>query len=86
MSGQLVDDVTTHPAFHPTARSFAMIYDRKRAAENRDVMTCEENGEPSRLFPAAAIARRPRAAARDHRRIASWTARSSTAVTIFRAM
>ena len=45
VGGELVDDVTTHPAFRNAARSFAMIYDRKRAAENRDVMTCEENGE-----------------------------------------
>ena len=40
-----VDDVTTHPAFRNAARSFAMIYDRKRAVENRAMMTFEEDGE-----------------------------------------
>jgi 4-hydroxyphenylacetate 3-monooxygenase len=41
IGGELVEDVTTHPAFRNAARSFAMIYDRKRAPENRDVMTFE---------------------------------------------
>ena len=39
------DDVTTHPAFRNTARSFSDIYDRKRAPEHIDVMSYEENGE-----------------------------------------
>ena len=42
---EVVEDVTSHPAFRNAARSFAMIYDRKRAPENRDVMTFEEDGE-----------------------------------------
>ena len=45
VGSELVEDVTTHPAFHNAARSFAMIYDRKRAPENRDVMTFEEDEE-----------------------------------------
>ena len=45
VGSELVDDVTTHPAFRNAARSFALIYDRKRAAENRAVMTFEEDGE-----------------------------------------
>src|SRR5262245_28655887 len=45
VGGERVDDVTTHPAFRNAARSFAMIYERKRAPENRDVMTFEEEGE-----------------------------------------
>ncbi len=45
VGGELVEDVTTHPAFRNAAQSFAMIYDRKRAPENRDVMTFEEDGE-----------------------------------------
>ena len=35
-AAELVEDVTTHPAFSQRfAPSFAMIYDRKRAPENR---------------------------------------------------
>jgi hypothetical protein len=60
VGSELVEDVTTHPAFRNAARSFAMIYDCKRASENRDVMTCEED-----LLPAAALTRGPRAPARD---------------------
>src|SRR2546430_17703494 len=45
VGGELVEDVTRHPAFRNAARSFAMIYDRKRAPENRDVMTFEDDGE-----------------------------------------
>src|SRR5262245_24795551 len=45
VGGELVKDVTTHPAFRNAARSFATIYDRKRAPENRDVMSFEEDGE-----------------------------------------
>ena len=45
VGGELVEDVTTHPAFRNAARSFAMIYDRKRNLENRDLMTFEEDGE-----------------------------------------
>jgi aromatic ring hydroxylase len=45
VGGELVEDVTAHPAFRNAARSFAMIYDRKRNPENRDLMTFEEDGE-----------------------------------------
>jgi 4-hydroxyphenylacetate 3-monooxygenase len=45
IGGELVEDVTTHPAFRNAAQSFAMIYDRKRDPENRDLMTFEEDGE-----------------------------------------
>ena len=38
VGGELVEDVTTHPAFCNAARTIAMIYDRKRAPEDRDVM------------------------------------------------
>ena len=31
VGSELVEDVTTHPAFRNAAHSFAMIYDRKRA-------------------------------------------------------
>lgn len=69
-----VDDVTAHPAFRNAARSFAMIYDRKRAAENRDVMTFEEDGE---TFSTYFLLPRTREDLwrrfETHRRIASWT-------------
>ena len=42
---ELVGDVTTHPAFRNAAATLGMIYDRKNAAENRDVMVSEEDGE-----------------------------------------
>ena len=45
IGGEVVEDVTAHPAFRNAARSFAMIYDRKRDPENRDFMTFEEDGE-----------------------------------------
>jgi 4-hydroxyphenylacetate 3-hydroxylase N terminal len=48
VGSELVEDVTTHPAFRNAAHSFALIYDRKRAPENHDIMTFEEDGEPSR--------------------------------------
>ena len=40
---ELVEDVTTHPAFRNAAESFAMIYDRKRDPENVDVMAYEDD-------------------------------------------
>ena len=74
IGGELVDDVTAHPAFRNAARSFAAIYERKRAPENRDVMTFEEDGETFSsyfLLPKTRedLARR----FETHRRIASWT-------------
>jgi 4-hydroxyphenylacetate 3-monooxygenase len=74
IGGELVDDVTTHPAFRNAAQSFAMIYDRKRAPENRDVMTFEEDGETFSAY--FLLPRTPEDLQRrfeTHRRIASWT-------------
>lgn len=45
IGSERVDDVTTHPAFRNAAQTLATIYDRKRAPENREVMTCEGYGE-----------------------------------------
>ena len=42
---ELVDDVTTHPAFAAAARTVAAIYDMKRAPENLEITSYEENGE-----------------------------------------
>ena len=74
VGSELVDDVTTHPAFRNAAHSFAMIYDRKRAPENREVMTFEEDGE---TFSSYFLLPRNREDLQKrfetHRRIASWT-------------
>ncbi len=45
IGGERVDDVTTHPAFAAAARTVAAIYDMKRAPENLDVTSYEEDGE-----------------------------------------
>ena len=69
-----VDDVTSHPAFRNAAGSFAMIYDRKRAPEERGLMVCEEDGDE---FSSYFVMPRSRADLErrfeTHRRIASWT-------------
>jgi len=41
MDGELVKDVTTHPAFRRSIASIAKMYDFQSAAENRDLMTFE---------------------------------------------
>ncbi|MEA2979221.1 MAG: 4-hydroxyphenylacetate 3-monooxygenase [Alphaproteobacteria bacterium] len=74
LGSELVRDVTTHPAFRNTARSFADIYDRKRAAENIDSMSYEENGERYSgwyLKPLDRDGLRKRS--ESHRRTAAWT-------------
>jgi len=45
IGGELVEDVTAHPAFRNAAQSFAMIFNGKSAPENRDLMTFEEDAE-----------------------------------------
>src|SRR3954464_12608993 len=74
VGGELVEDVTAHPAFRNAAHSFAMIYDRKRAPENRAVMTVEEDGE---TFSSYFLLPRTREDLllrfETHRRIAAWT-------------
>ena len=44
VGGERVEDVTTHPAFRNAARSFAMIYDRKRAAALADEQFTDLHG------------------------------------------
>ena len=74
IGGELVEDVTAHPAFRNAAHSFAMIYDRKRAPENRDVMTFEEDGETfSTYFLLPRTREDLQRRFETHRRIASWT-------------
>ncbi len=74
LGGERVDDVTTHPAFRNAARSFAMIYDRKRTPENREVMTFEEDGDTySSYFLLPKTREDLHKRFETHRRIASWT-------------
>ena len=69
-----IDDVTMHPAFRNAAHSFAAIYDRKRAPENRDVMTFEEDGDTySCYFLLPKTREQLLQRFETHRRIASWT-------------
>ena len=74
LGGERVRDVTAHPAFRNAAHSFAAIYDAKRAPENADVMTFEEDGERFSayfLMPRTRedLARRTET----HRRVARWS-------------
>jgi 4-hydroxyphenylacetate 3-monooxygenase len=74
VGGDLVTDVTTHPAFRNTARSFADIYDRKRSAEHIEATSFEEGGQRYSgwyLRPKDRDGLRKRA--ETHRRVASWT-------------
>ncbi len=74
IGGERVEDVTTHPAFRNAARTLAMIYDRKRAPENRAVMAFDEDGD---TFSTYFLLPRGRDDLQrrfeTHRRIASWT-------------
>lgn len=45
VGSEKITDVTTHPAFAKAARTVAQMYEAKRAPENRDLFTFEENGE-----------------------------------------
>jgi len=74
IGSELVEDVTAHPAFRNAAKSFADIYDRKSAPENRDVMVCEEDGDTfSTYFQLPRTREDLQRRFETHRRIASWT-------------
>ena len=45
IGGEKVEDVTTHPAFAMAAQTVADMYDAKRASENLDTYSFEEDGE-----------------------------------------
>ncbi|MFT5438750.1 MAG: 4-hydroxyphenylacetate 3-monooxygenase [Alphaproteobacteria bacterium] len=74
IGGEAVDDVTTHDAFRNAAKTFAMLYDRKKAEENLDVMSFEEDGE---RFSSWFLMPRTRddllKRTETHRRIAQWS-------------
>src|SRR5262245_30675215 len=74
LGSELVKDVTEHPAFRNTARSFANLFDRKRDPEHVDEMSYVENGE---RFPIWFLKARSQDDLRrrmaGHRRIAVWS-------------
>jgi 4-hydroxyphenylacetate 3-monooxygenase len=74
LGGELVRDVTSHPAFRNSARSFAGIYDKKRSAEHIDALSYDENGQRYSSWyikPHTRDDLRKRTEA--HRRVAGWT-------------
>ncbi len=74
LGSELVTDVTSHAAFRNTARSFADIYDRKRATENREALSFEEDGERFSIWFLKSKTRDDlRKRAEGHRRIAEWS-------------
>src|SRR5262245_43327796 len=74
IGSELVRDVTTHPAFRNSARSFGDLYDRKRSPENVEATSYEENGERySAWYLKARNRDELRKRAETHRRVASWT-------------
>lgn len=42
---EVVEDVTTHPAFEKVIKTYSTLYDLKRSPEMLDIMSFEENGE-----------------------------------------
>lgn len=74
IGSELVEDVTTHPAFRNAAHSFAMLYDNKRAPENIDVMSFEQDGERhSTWYLQPKTQEDLKKRMETHRRIAHWT-------------
>jgi 4-hydroxyphenylacetate 3-monooxygenase len=74
LGGELVKDVTVHPAFRNTARSFADLYDRKRAPEHAEAMSYAEDGARFSVWylkPRSKDDLRRRSAG--HRQIARWS-------------
>jgi 4-hydroxyphenylacetate 3-monooxygenase len=74
LGSERIDDVTTHPAFRNTARSFARLYDRKRDAKFVDLATHEKDGERFSnyfLVPESQADLQKRADA--HQLIAQWS-------------
>lgn len=55
--GERVKDVTTHPAFRNTARSFAHLYDLTHEPEARDVLTFESPETGQRILRAFQVPR-----------------------------
>jgi 4-hydroxyphenylacetate 3-monooxygenase len=74
VGGERVTDVTTHPAFRNTARSFASMFDRKRSDAERDAMSFSEGGERhSSWFLQPKTPDDLQRRAECHRRVAEWS-------------
>lgn len=74
IGGELVTDVTTHPAFRNTARSFARIYDRKCEDHNLAAMSFTEDGDRFASWFIIPKSRRDlEQRAEGHRRVAEWS-------------
>jgi 4-hydroxyphenylacetate 3-monooxygenase len=74
LGGELVADVTTHPAFRDTAHSFAMLYDKKKSVDQIDAMSFESAGDRCSIwFLAPRTKSDLRARMEGHRRIARWS-------------
>lgn len=74
MGGEIVRDVTVHPAFRNSAKSFADIYDRKRSADHIGALSYEEKGERySTWYLMPRTRDELRARTESHRRVANWT-------------
>ena len=74
IGGELVEDVTAHPAFRNAAASFAMLYDRKRDPENVEAMSYEESGERCTAWFLMPRTREDLVKRMEtHRRIAAWS-------------
>ena len=41
LNGEKIDDVTTHPAYRNSARSYARMYDALHDPATRDILTAE---------------------------------------------
>ncbi len=71
---ELVTDITKHPAFQNSARSFAALYDNKKQPEHIDTLSYEENGERFSAWYLLAKSKddlRKRAGA--HKMLARWS-------------
>jgi 4-hydroxyphenylacetate 3-monooxygenase len=74
IGGEAVDDVTTHGAFRNAAKTFAMLYDRKKEPKNLGVMSFEEDGEQfSSWFLMPKTREDLLKRMETHRRIAQWS-------------
>ncbi|MBC8824420.1 4-hydroxyphenylacetate 3-monooxygenase, partial [Escherichia coli] len=49
IDGQLVDDVTTHPAFRHSVQSSAALYDFQARPENIELLTFQPEGSNRRV-------------------------------------
>ena len=74
LGGELIRDVTQHPAFRNSAHSFAELFDRKRSAEYVEKMSFEENGQRYPIWFLLPKTKEDLRRRREgHRHVARWT-------------